>query len=85
MKTPALFGLLLLPILTGCAGSIVGDAIAGPERLAQQDDAYCQSIGARSGTQSYMDCRLLRDQNREMHHARGAAMVGAGAAIASQH
>jgi hypothetical protein len=36
--------------LGGCAGSPVGDAIAGPEKLAQQDDAYCESIGAAKGT-----------------------------------
>jgi hypothetical protein len=36
--------------LGGCAGSIVGDAIAGPEKLAQQDDAYCTSIGLNFGT-----------------------------------
>jgi len=32
----------LCAALAGCAGSPVGDAIAGPEKLALQDDAYCQ-------------------------------------------
>lgn len=68
-------------LLSGCAGSIVGDAIAGPERLAQQDDSYCQSIGLQFGTPDYANCRMLQTQNRESHHARGAAMVSQGAAI----
>jgi hypothetical protein len=37
-------------VLGGCAGSIVGDALAGKEKLAQQDDAYCTSIGLTFGT-----------------------------------
>jgi hypothetical protein len=44
--------------LGGCAGSPVGDAIAGPEKLAQQDDVYCESIGAAKGTPQYTNCRL---------------------------
>ena len=71
------------PILGACAGSIVGDAIAGPEKLAQQDDAYCQSIGTRRGTPEYSNCRLIQQQTRETRHARGAAMAAAGAAIAA--
>lgn len=78
------FVLAFGPLLGGCAGSIVGDAIAGPEKLAQQDDAYCQSIGAQPGSQPYMACRMQRDQLREAHHQRGAAMVGAGAALMQQ-
>lgn len=73
--------LLVLPIcigLAGCAGSPVGDAIAGPEKLAQQDDAYCASIGAQRGTPTYTDCRLRVTQMRETKHntARAAAMSG---------
>ena len=44
--------------LGGCAGSPVGDAIAGPEKLTQQDDVYCESIGAAKGTPQYTNCRL---------------------------
>jgi hypothetical protein len=74
---------VLIP-LSGCAGSIVGDALTGPEKLAQQDDAYCRSLGVQPGSQPYVQCRLTRDQLREAHHDRGAAMVGAGAALMSQ-
>jgi hypothetical protein len=64
--------------LSGCAGSPIGDAIAGPEKLAAQDDAYCQSIGATKGTPNYMNCRLTVTQQRETKHnvARAAAMSG---------
>lgn len=69
---------VLCVTLAGCAGSPVGDALAGPEKLAAQDDAYCQSIGATKGTPSYTDCRLRVTQMRETKHnmARSAAMSG---------
>lgn len=62
--------------LSGCAGSPVGDAIAGPEKLAAQDDAYCESIGATKGTPTYTDCRLKVTQQREDKHniVRGALL-----------
>lgn len=55
-------------LLAGCAGSPIGDAIAGPEKLAKQDDSYCQSIGAQPGSQAYMSCRLQMTQMRETKH-----------------
>lgn len=61
-------------LLAGCAGSPLGDAITGPEKLAAQDDSYCRSIGAAKGTPSYTDCRLRVAQMREQRHA--AAMAG---------
>jgi hypothetical protein len=73
--------LLLLPffaVLGGCAGSPVGDAIAGPEKLAQQDDAYCQSIGAQLGTPTYTDCRLRVTQMRENKHNSARAVAASG-------
>jgi hypothetical protein len=63
--------LLLFPIiitLAGCAGSPVGDAIAGPEKLAAQDDSYCQSIGLKFGTNEYANCRLIQSQQRDRRH-----------------
>ncbi len=43
-------------------------ACADPEaiRVAQgaQDDAKCQSYGAKPGTQPYFDCRLTLETNR---------------------
>ena len=50
--------------LGGCAGSPMADAIAGPEKLAQQDDAYCKSIGLSFGTNQYAGCRMVQSQAR---------------------
>lgn len=63
--------LLLFPILSilaGCAGSPVGDALAGPEKLAAQDDSYCQSIGLKFGSNEYANCRLIQSQQRDIRH-----------------
>jgi hypothetical protein len=74
-------------VLGGCAGSPMADAIAGPEKLAQQDDAYCKSIGLNFGTSQYADCRMVQSQAREERHARaqasGDALLAAGAAVAA--
>jgi hypothetical protein len=55
-------------MVAGCAGSLVGDAIAGPEKLAQQDDAYCTSIGLQLGQPDYARCRMMREEARERWH-----------------
>jgi hypothetical protein len=65
---------LLLPIvlpLAGCAASPAADLIAGPEKLAVQDDAYCKSIGLRFGTNEYAACRMTQtaDRNARLQHA----------------
>jgi hypothetical protein len=62
-------------LLSGCAGSPVADAIAGPEKLAAQDDAYCTSIGLKFGTDQYAGCRMVQSQAREERHA---ASIAAG-------
>ena len=59
--------------LAGCAGSPVGDAMAGPEKLAARDDATCQSYGARPGTDAYVACRMnVANQRQAEHQARYA-------------
>lgn len=73
----------LAPSLGACAGWVVGDAIAGPEKLAQQDDAYCPSIGTKFGTPQYQNCRLIQQQTREARHARRLGIAADGAAIAA--
>ena len=55
-------------VLSGCAGSPVGDALAGPERLAAQDDSYCQSIGLKFGSNEYANCRLIQSEQRDRRH-----------------
>lgn len=68
-KCAAVLGIALM--LAGCAGSPVGDAIAGPEKLAQADDTYCRSIGAAGP--EYTKCRLFVTQQRDNKHARALA------------
>lgn len=71
--------------LAGCAGSPVGDAIAGPEALAQRDDAYCKSIGTNLGTPEYANCRMLAEQNRANRHAASLGLAAAGAAAGAAY
>jgi hypothetical protein len=68
-------------LLAGCAGSPLGDAITGPEQLAQRDDAYCKSIGTTIGSPEYANCRMLADQQRANQHAASLGLMGAGASI----
>src|SRR4051794_35995027 len=72
----AALGLLLALGLAGCAR--VTGRLAEPEKLAAQDDAYCQSIGTAKGSPQYTDCRLRVTQMRETKHnvARSAAISG---------
>lgn len=54
--------------LGGCAGSVLGDAIAGPEAVAAREDAYCKSIGLQFGTPEYANCRLTVGSQRAQNH-----------------
>jgi hypothetical protein len=76
---------LLCLSLAGCAGSPLGDTITGPDKLAQQDNAYCNSIGAQSGSPAYTQCRLQLTSQREASHEgyRNRAMVGLAIAAAA--
>ena len=70
--------------LAGCAGSPVGDAIAGPEKLAARDDATCQSYGATPGSNAYVQCRMITAQNRDENHRARLAAAQQSFAAASQ-
>jgi hypothetical protein len=70
--------------LVGCAGSPVGDAIAGPERLAARDDATCQSYGAAPGSDAYAQCRMMTANNRHAGHQAAYNRAAVGMAMASQ-
>ena len=61
-----MLALLAVCLLAGCAGTPVGDALIGPEKLAQQDDAYCRSIGAVGP--NYTNCRLFMTKDRADRH-----------------
>lgn len=71
-------------LLTGCAGSPLGDTIAGPEKLAQQDDLYCRSIGLQFGTPQYAECRMHTTQQREQRHEGYRNRAIAGLAVAAE-
>ena len=67
-------------LLAGCAGSAIHDLTLGPEKLAEQDDAYCKSIGAMGP--NYTNCRLFMTQRRDAKHAAAAAALADGLAAA---
>ena len=73
--------MLIAALLSGCAGSPLGDAIAGPEQLAQRDDAYCRSIGTTMGTTEYANCRMIASQQRANNHTASLGLMAAGAAV----
>jgi hypothetical protein len=81
----ALFAVLMSAALAGCAGSPMGDLMAGPEKLAAQDDTYCKSLGAKPDSDNYINCRLIADQNRAQRHAdadaTSNALLGAAASV----
>jgi hypothetical protein len=76
MRISAFFfaSVLVTPTLGGCD--------VGPEKLAQQDDTFCQSLGS-PGTKEYDRCRVNRDEARERRHSEQSNMVATGLAIAA--
>ena len=68
---------LVTSTLGGC------DALTSPEKLAQQDDASCQSLGKVPGTKEYDLCRVNRQETRERRQAERSNMVATGLAIAA--
>jgi hypothetical protein len=59
------------------------DVLTSPEKLAQQDDAFCQSLGMAPSTKEYDRCRVNREAERERRHAERSNMVATGLAIAA--
>ncbi|SHN66563.1 hypothetical protein [Bradyrhizobium erythrophlei] len=67
-----LFFVAALSVLTGCQS--IQEAMAKQqEEIAQQDDAYCRSIGLNFGTDQYAQCRMLKTQLRQQAQAQVAA------------
>lgn len=58
-------------------------ALAGCARhFAEQDDAKCQSFGARPGSREYYDCRMTMDTQRQAAlRSAGASLSAAGARL----
>jgi hypothetical protein len=61
--------------------STLGGCDIGPEKLAQQDDAFCHSLGS-PGTKEYDRCRVNLKEARERRHAEQQNMVATGLAVA---
>ena len=59
------------------------DALTAPEKLAQQDAAFCQSLGKVPGTEEYDRCRVNREETGERRQAERSNMVATGLAIAA--
>lgn len=70
--------LIVVLALTGCQGTPIGDAMIGKEKLAEMDDQYCQSIGAKKGSDIYVQCRMAKTAERDSNHQRAFARAGAG-------
>lgn len=70
--------------LTGCQGTPIGDAMIGKEKLAEMDSAYCQSIGATKGSDTYMQCRMFKDAERQRNHQAAFQRAGAGLSAAGR-
>jgi hypothetical protein len=51
-------------ILAGCGVRGTGEQFMSPDQIEAKDLATCQSLGARPGTQSYIDCRLRLRSDR---------------------
>ena len=67
MKKLMIF-LLGLPLaLTGC--STPEELAAQRARVAAADDSQCRSYGAEQGTPLYVQCRMVKDQQRAQEAA----------------
>jgi hypothetical protein len=68
MRFVIVCGVALLA-LTGCK--------TGAERAAEAD-GFCQGIGARPGSDAYMQCRLVQQQRQDAQRARKLAAINEG-------
>lgn len=74
--------LCAIAALSGCQGTPIGDAMIGNEKLARMDDQYCQSIGAKPGTDGYTQCRMFKTSERDRSHQLAFQRAGMGLSAA---
>lgn len=67
-------------LLAGCQGTPIGDAMIGDEKLAAMDDEYCQSIGAKPGSDAYVQCRMFKTGERQEGHRQAYRRAAGGLA-----
>ena len=70
-------------ILAACAALALSGCLTGEEMAAQQaelkaqvasaDDSECRSYGAEQGTPVYVECRMIKDQQRAQETAAAQA------------
>lgn len=75
-------GIKTVIIIVGCA--VLAGCAPSREQLAKQDDASCLSYGARPGSDAYVQCRVMKDQQHAAQDRQDSAMAagaiaGAGA------
>lgn len=66
-----------LALTLGIVATCLSGCLAA-ERHARQDDTYCQGLGAKPGTQLYVQCRLQADNNRSARYQAAAQAQMAG-------
>lgn len=59
--------------LSGCASQ---------QQIAAADDSTCRSYGAEPGSDAYVHCRMMKDQQRQ---DKAQALLNAGSAMNSDH
>lgn len=72
----AVWPLLILPTIAGCAASTLPAVLTPPEVAMKMDDEKCRGMGAEPGSQNYFDCRMALDQQRaadKIAYRRGVA------------
>jgi len=81
--------ILLAPLaLLGCGptGPGYGEAFLSKTKIAEKDDATCQSYGFNPNTEAYGVCRMQQAdlRNQAIHSQRQGAMAGLAIIQASQ-
>ncbi len=71
MRIPVQIALFLT--LGGCASH---------QQISAADNSTCRSYGAEPGSEAYVQCRMMKDQQR---HDAGQSLVNAGSALNSDH
>lgn len=71
-----LFALLACVVLAGCQSTT-------PEQAASTDDAKCRSYGAQPGSDIYVQCRMMADQDRVSKQRDRRRRIAAGFADAA--
>jgi hypothetical protein len=67
------YAIALLVTLGGCATQ---------QQITATDDSVCRSYGAQPGSEAYVQCRMMKDQQ---HQDAAQSLLNAGSAMNSDH